>query len=266
MTTWRRTRSYRLTGIVLRRRDHGEADRLITLLSPDQGKITLRAPGARKVTSRKAGHLDLFTHVRLQVARARTWDIITQAETLHAFPHIRESLKRTGHAYFVAELILHIAPEGQGDTKLFDLALTTLHHLNTASNLLLVSRWFEAHLLRLAGFQPQLYVCVACHAPIVGVETVYWHPTGGGVVCEQCAAQHASLRPLPARVLKFMRYLQTHTFEQACTLTVPVDLLREVESYTLPYLQTVLERNLRSVAFLERLRRQLNGPSSPPDT
>ncbi len=255
--TARRQRSYRLTGIVLHRRDQGEADRLITLITPNQGKVVLLAKGARKVTSRKAGHLELFTHVRLQVAKARTWDLITQAETLHAYPRIRESLRRTGHAYYMAELLLRLAPEGEADTALFDLALETLAYLNSSNNLLIVSRWFEAHLLRIVGFQPQLYVCPACGETLDLNVTNYWAPTAGGALCPRCGEGREEALPLPPRLLKLMRYLQVHTFERARTLPVRPELLRELETYMHGYLRAVLERDLRSVAFIRRLRQEM---------
>lgn len=253
----RRYRSYRLTGLVLHRRDQGEADRLITLLTPDQGKVVLLAKGARKITSRKAGHLELFTHVRLQVAQARTWDLITQAETVRAFPHIRASLRRTSHAFYLAELLTRLAPEGEGDPPLFDLALETLDYLDTADNLLLVSRWFEAHLLRIVGFQPQLYVCPTCREMLSLEVTNFWVATEGGVLCPRCGEGRKNGLPLPPRLLKVMRYLQAHTYAQARTLPVRPALLRELETYMHSYLRTVLERDLRSVAFIRRLRQEL---------
>ncbi len=259
----RRLRTYRLTGLVLHHRDQGEADRLITLLTPDRGKVVLLAKGARKIPSRKAGHLERFTHVRVQAARGRTWDIITQADTVQTFPRIRTSLKRTAHAYYVSELLLLFAAEEQADRPLFDLALETFHHLNTADNLLLVSRWFEAHVLRVVGYQPQLYVCAACNAPLDLNATVHWHPPSGGVLCATCAAARGVRRALSPAAWKLMRYLQTHTFAHASTLPVRPELLREVETYMLDYLQTVLERELRSVAFLRRLRRELGDREGP---
>lgn len=255
----RRLRSYRLTGIVLHRRDYGEADRLVTLLSPDRGKVVLLAKGARKITSRKAGHLELFTHVRLQVAQARTWDIITQAEALHNYPRLRESLPRMAHAYYMAELVLHFAPQDQADPPLFDLALETLAYLNGSDNLLLVSRWFEAHLLRIAGFQPQLYVCIACHKPLSAGEVNYWAPLEGGVLCPECrnARDGKALMPLPPRLLKLMRYLQVHTFAQARTLPVSPETWRELETYMQGYLRVVLERDIQAIRFIRRLRQEV---------
>lgn len=252
----RRQRSYRQTGIVLQRRNLGEADRLVTLLTPDRGKVVLLAKGARKVTSRKAGHLELFTHVRVQVARARTWDIITQAETLHHYPHMRASLPRMAHAYYMAELLLHFAPEEQSDRPLFDLALETLAHLNSSDNLLVVSRWFEAHLLRVTGFQPQLYVCPVCGDPL-SVEVVnVWAPAEGGALCPRCGEGRKHTMPLPPRLLKLMRYLQVHTFAHARTLPVRAEVWRELEMYMLGYLRVILERDIRATAFIQRLRQE----------
>ncbi len=252
----RRQRSYRLTGIVLHRRDQGEADRLITLLTPNQGRVTLIAKGARKITSRKAGHLELFTHVRVQVAQARTWHIITQAETLHSYPRLRASLPRMAHAYYMAELLLHFAPEGEADTPLFDLALETLAYLNGSDNLLLVSRWFEAHLLRITGFQPQLYVCTGCRAPLSLDVTNYWVPVEGGVQCPRCGEAKRHAMPLPPRLLKLMRYLQVHTLAEARTLPVTPETWRELEAYVQGYLRVILERDIHALAFIRRLRQE----------
>ncbi len=253
----RRQRSYRLTGLVIRRRDQGEADRLITLLTPTRGKVVLIAKGARKITSRKAGHLELFTHVRVQVAKARTWDIITQAETLHAYPRIRENLRRTGHAYYVAELLGHFAPEGEADRPLFDLALETFAYLNSSDNLLIVSRWFEAHILRITGFQPQLYICPLCGTPLRVDVTNYWVPEEGGALCPTCGATKKGSRALPPRILKMMRFLQTATFERARSLPWRSDILLDLEEFMHAYLRHVLEQDIRALTFIRRLRQEL---------
>jgi len=253
----RRLRTYRITGIILHRRDQGEADRLVTLLTPDRGKITLLAKGARKITSRKGGHLELFTHVRLQVAKARTWDIITQAEAVEVFPHLRANLRRMAHAYYMAELVLRLSPEEQGDVPLFDLALETLGYLDREPNLLLVSRWFEAHLLRITGFQPQLYLCAACGETLDVSLTNYWAPVLGGAVCPQCGKGRKDVRPLSPGVLKLMRYFQTHAYQDVRNLPVRPEVLRELETYIQAYLRVVVEGELRSLAFIHRLRQEL---------
>ena len=77
-------RLYRTEAIVLRRADLGEADRLLTIFTPERGKLRVVAKGARKVGSRKGGHVELFTRSNLLIAKARELDIVSQAETVEA--------------------------------------------------------------------------------------------------------------------------------------------------------------------------------------
>lgn len=89
-----RPRVYSTEAIVLRRDDYGEADRLLTLLTPRSGKMRVMAKGARKTSSRKAGHVELFTRVTLMLARGRLFDIVTQAEAIETHRALREDLQR----------------------------------------------------------------------------------------------------------------------------------------------------------------------------
>ena len=78
-------RSLRVDAVVLRHSDYGEADRLLTLYTRQRGKMRVVAKGARKIASRKAGHIEPFTHVKLQLAAAREMFILTQADTIDAY-------------------------------------------------------------------------------------------------------------------------------------------------------------------------------------
>ncbi|MBI4630353.1 MAG: DNA repair protein RecO [Chloroflexi bacterium] len=89
-----RERTFRTEAIVLRRKDFGEADRILTLFTPELGKIRAVAKGIRKPASRKAGHLELYTRSRLLVAKGRDMDIVTQAETVESYRPLREDLLR----------------------------------------------------------------------------------------------------------------------------------------------------------------------------
>src|SRR3990172_13347205 len=87
-----RGRLYRTEAVILRRQDLGETDRLLTLFSPAQGKLRVVAKGVRRPGSRKAGHLEPFSRVDLLLARGRELDVITQAEAVSLYPHLREDL------------------------------------------------------------------------------------------------------------------------------------------------------------------------------
>ena len=125
----RRQRSLRLEAVVLKHSDWGEADRLVWLFSREQGKLRAIAKGARKPRSRKAGHLEPFTRVSLQVARGRDLPIITQAETLEAYLPLRDDLLRTTYAAYAVELLDRFTYEEGEHQGLYRLLTETLDRL-----------------------------------------------------------------------------------------------------------------------------------------
>src|SRR5574341_1725093 len=98
-------RSIRVEAVVLRHSDYGEADRLLTLYTRQLGKTRALVKGARKVRSRKAGHLEPFTYVKLQLAKGRDLFIVTQADAIQTYLPVREDLILTGEASYVLELL-----------------------------------------------------------------------------------------------------------------------------------------------------------------
>jgi DNA repair protein RecO (recombination protein O) len=260
--TQRRERLYRTEAVILRRRDIGEADRLLTLYTPTRGKLNAIAKGARKPTSRKGGHLELFIHSELLIARGQSLDIVTQAQTLTAFRALREDLERMTYAHYAVELLDRFTSEGVENRAAFELLVATLQRLCETTDLLLTTRFYELRLLALEGYQPQLFRCLNCGSVIQPVVN-YFHPEQGGVLCPRCGQERDSpnettrfIRPIPVNALKVLRYLQTHDY-QACTrLRLTPDTHRDMETIMIHYITYILERNLKSVEFLHRLRQE----------
>jgi DNA repair protein RecO (recombination protein O) len=240
---------------VLRRRDFGEADRLITVLTPGMGKLRLVAKGVRRPTSRKAGHLELFTLVQLLVARGRNLDIVSQAETMETFLPLREDLMRAGHTYYAAELMDRFAQEGLENQELFALFRETLGRLAASPNLSLTSRHFELHLLRVVGYQPQLFRCVRCTTELEPVDN-WFAPGEGGACCPRCGEGQRGMVVMTLPALKVLRFLQTRPYETIINLQLSTRVMTEVDELLRQYLEYHLERRLESVAFLRQLRAQ----------
>ena len=146
------TRSYKLQAIILKRINFSEADRLITAFSYKYGKLKLIAKGVRRLTSRKKGHLELFTLTKLQVAKTKGIDIITEAETIKNFPNLRKNLNRVRIAYLLVELIDKLTAEQQEHDEVFKLLLDSLTTLNSKSAPKDFILNFESQLLTLLGF------------------------------------------------------------------------------------------------------------------
>ena len=121
-----RQRLYRTHAVVLRRRDYGDADRILTIFTPSLGKLEVIAKGIRKTTSRKAGHLELFTHTSLLLAQARTWDIISEAVTVESYRKIRNDLEKISRASYVCELVDCFTRADDENEPLWDLMLLVL--------------------------------------------------------------------------------------------------------------------------------------------
>jgi len=255
-----RHRLYRTEAIVLRRSDLGEADRLLTLLTPDRGKLRVIAKGVRKIASRKGGHVELFNRVKLLIAKGRgEFDIVSQAETVEPSRALREDLLRSTYAHYAAELVERFAEEGNAQPELFDLLTDTLGWFSIASDLPLAARYFELRLLTLAGFQPQVFNCVGggeLLQEIADDEVYGWSPGEGGALCPRHAADRNDAGRLTLNALKVLRHAMRSDYHAFAGLQVRESVSREIEQAMQRYLTYVLERKLKSVEFINVLRRE----------
>ncbi|MEA3337780.1 MAG: DNA repair protein RecO [Chloroflexota bacterium] len=255
----RRQRLYRTEAIVLKRRDYGEADRILTLFTPEYGKLVVLGKGIRKTKSRKAGHLESLIHSNLLIARGRTWDLVTQADTIESFSALRNDLLRTSYAFYVAELLDAFTQEQDAHPSLFELLRRTLGRLaaGTVDQLPLAARFYELHLLALAGYQPQLFYCATCQERLEPI-TNFFSSAAGGVLCPQHGEGQAGAEPLSLPVFKALRFLQTRDWETVARLKLSQSGRNDIERLLQSYIVYQLERNLRSVGFMRILRDHLN--------
>ncbi len=256
-----RGRLYALEGIILARRDYGEADRVIVVLTAE-GCVDLLAKGVRKPRSRKAGHLELFNRTRLLVSRvASSWDIISQAEVVAVRRKLRADFRRATYAHYVAELVLRFFG-AEAEPTLYRLVDDLLRRLDeeTASLSLLV-RWYEHRLLDLAGFRPEWQRCVGeragkpCLAPLrpspedrqpYGV-----NPERGGALCPVCAAAQRNVMPVSAGALSWLQALQRHPYEALRALPLPPGRERELARVMEHYITFHLERRPAALRMLD---------------
>src|SRR5512146_3485353 len=194
--------SFRVEAVILRHSDYGEADRLLTLYTAQLGKTRALVKGARKITSRKAGHLEPFTHVKLQLAKARDIPLVTQADTIEAFLPLRENLVLTSQASYVIELLDRLTYEdGSENPSIFRLLVETLSRLASKADPWIVTRYYEMRLLDYLGFRPQLFECANCRREILP-EDQFFSFSAGGVICPNCGRGLPRLLPISVDTLK----------------------------------------------------------------
>lgn len=247
-----RARVFSTEAIPIRRMDFGEADRIITALTPRDGKLRLLAKGVRRPTSRMAGHLEPFTHTRIRVARGRDLDLVTEASTIEPFRAVREDLTRAVHAFHWAELVDGFLPDGEAQADVFGLLRSALVALENRDDVAeLVSRHFELHLLSVLGYRPELTACVSCRAEIRPVPNGY-SASMGGVLCANCAPAHPGTTSVSVDALKLFRFLQRTPFGIDLSLKAPRGVLQEGEELLRRHLEWVLERRLRAADFIRQ--------------
>lgn len=153
-------RTFRAEGIIIKRNNTGETDRILTFFSKNYGKIQVRAPGVRKITSRRSPHIELLNLSLLNLYRSSrsSLSIVTEAQTLEDFSDVKKSLEKIGVAFYICELINSFCPENQENKNIFFLLKNTLLSLDSSFNISYIIDNFEKELLELLGFMPKSFL------------------------------------------------------------------------------------------------------------
>ncbi len=147
-------RTYKIEGIVLKRRNLGEADRVLTVLSRDSGKISIKAPGVRRIPSRRSSHVELLNHSQFTLYSGdKTFmPIVTEAQTLEDFSGVKNNLQKIGYAYYICELINGLCADNQENRSVFYHLKSTLSELAQSLDCASLIKRFEKNLLKELGF------------------------------------------------------------------------------------------------------------------
>jgi DNA repair protein RecO (recombination protein O) len=244
----RRVRLYRVSAIVIRQRNLGEADRILTLYTRERGKVSAVAKGVRRSRSKLAGSLQLFSLAEVQLAAGRSLEVATQARSLDSFYNLRRDLTCYAHASYTAELLDALTDEGLPDEILFDLLSATIRALDCGADPDTIVRGFELHLLDRLGYGPELDECVSCSAPVRSGAHGF-SITQGGVLCLRCIPSLGGA-PLSAAGLRALRDLARLPCEELAGRRLSAPVRKELARLLRAFVDFRLERPLRSAVFL----------------
>jgi DNA repair protein RecO (recombination protein O) len=180
----------KLSAVVLRVVDYGESDRVVTLFTREQGKLSAFARGARASRRRFGGALEPFTHLVAE-ARSRSGSDLLGLESVaveRGFGGIRTDLARIACAGYAVELTREVLRDREPHEELFDLLVAYLGLLDGGPAHPTALRAFELGALRAVGFMPRLDACARCGGPLTpGPRGFRFDPGQGGLLCGACA-------------------------------------------------------------------------------
>ncbi len=246
---------YQTGAIVLKQSKIGEADRIVTIYTPGLGKLRAIAKGACRPGSKLGGNVEPLTYSSMMLAKGRNLDIITQSQTIEAFPALKKDLWHMACGLYTLELVDSSTLENSENSPLFDLLLNTLRRLCQSENDKTVVRYFELHLLHHLGYRPQLRRCVNCNSRVNPV-TNFFSYSQGGILCPNCSRKEPACRPLSVDALKVLRLWQGCDYPTASRVKTSAGLSLELEQAMQGYMSYLLQRELKSMAWLEELEKK----------
>ncbi len=255
---------------MLRTFDFGESDRIVHLLTPSDGRLTAIAKGARRSVRRFAGTLDVFHHLRVQVAPRRrpgAMARLEQARLLGWHPALRRDPRRFALACYLLELLDRLAPEDAGGreaARLFTFARGSLALLETAAPDRRLRVLLELCALDRIGLRPELVRCVRCGRDATRPEgrdatraggpagsAVQFHVAEGGPVCGSCAVRLNGLLPVRRGTLRALEQGLRLDLGRLERLVLPAPALVEAAALLQRFQRFHLGLELRSEPVLE---------------
>ncbi|MEI6040335.1 MAG: DNA repair protein RecO [Candidatus Berkelbacteria bacterium] len=237
---------YKTKGIILKRTNLGEADRIVTIFTQKFGKIKVVAKGVRKTLSKMAGHLEPFCLTNFQIVEGRNLDTITGATVEKCFFGLRSDLEKTNACFYMAEIVDKMVEESVVHEEIFELLDLTFSHADELISPLLIS-YFEINFLAEMGFKPELYECVSCQTKIESGENNFDF-NHGGLVCGSCGTG----RSISDKAIKMIRLFLDHDFSKIKKIQVTPDLISEIQIVTSYYLKNIHQKDMKSEKYLTR--------------
>ncbi|HEX8965805.1 MAG TPA: DNA repair protein RecO [Patescibacteria group bacterium] len=145
-------RTFKTTGIVIKRKNVGEADRILTIYTKDQGKLQVKAKGVRKITSKRASHIEPLNIAVMTLYKGEGMHVLTEVESINSHSSIKNNLSRVAMAYHICELIDSLCPENQEQPEIYDLLVQMLSDLENKERIGEAIHTFEISLLTVLGF------------------------------------------------------------------------------------------------------------------
>lgn len=242
-----------IQGLVLRVTNYNDSDALLTVLSRDHGKLTVKARGLRRKNSPLIAPCQLLAFCEFTLFEYRGMYTINEAHTIELFQSLRKDLSRLSLGTYFAQVAEIVSQEDSPDSELLSLTLNSLYALSAFNaSEAKVKAVFEFRCACLAGYMPDLFGCCQCGAP----EPDRFDISQGRLECASCrCADSAGIRmPVNSGMLAAMRYICACEPKRIFGFAASDQTLTALSQISESYLSTQLERGFSALDFYKALQ------------
>jgi DNA repair protein RecO (recombination protein O) len=239
--------------IIMRIREFGESDLIVTFFTPERGKLKGVARGGRKSRKRFANCLDLFCHAKLEYEEKRKSDLhsLNSCKLIHAFPGLRSDFTSLALASYLVELTDILFPQDVVAPEMFGLLCRGLFSLDGGMRPDLLRIGFESFAIALGGYKIDLDRCCGCGRSYTGAGTAVFVPEKGCIACLKCEKVSRVSPPLDPEAVRALRLLQCGPWQDADPMLLTDDLIGQIKTVLKQHIEYRVGKRLGSAKFLE---------------
>ena len=238
------------TGLVLRQVKVGEADQILTLLTPDLGVVSASAKGSLRLKNKLFSASGLFCYSEFSLTSGRPHYFVDSAQVKKVFHGISESVEGMCLATYMAEIVLSLSPAPPEADAQLRLLLNSLYMIGQKKMpLRQLKAIYELRAMSMAGYQPDLLACAECGRYDGG--EFYFDPVEGNLLCAECADKARHIPNLDTGALYALRHICLAEDRKLFSFTLAPASLKNLSRVSEQYVLAHLEHGLKSLDFLK---------------
>ncbi|UTR17070.1 DNA repair protein RecO [Salipaludibacillus sp. LMS25] len=243
---------HKTEGIVIRTTDYGETNKIITILSRENGKIAVMARGAKRPKSRFASSTQLFIYGTFIYQKSQKMGSLSQSDIIDSFKEVRNDLMLTAYGAYIVELIDKFTDDNEKNPYLFELLYQLLHHLNERADGEILIRILEIKMLAFSGSSPTLHECAHCgRTDLPFVFSLRF----GGALCKACSHEDRYHLPTSPSVMKLLKLFQQINPSRIGKISVKTDNKKQLKEILELYYKEYVGVHLKSKRFLDQMEK-----------
>jgi DNA repair protein RecO (recombination protein O) len=239
--------------IIMRVKEFGESDLLVTFFTPHKGQLKGVAKGARRSRKRFVNALDICSLVNLEFGLKKEGRLylVNSGKLIRAYPVLRSDFGALSKASFMIELTEVLFPVGVADPRMFQLLKDGFEAMAEGHSVDFVSLLFEARAMALGGYRINLEECAACGRNYKGEGTAVFNREKGTISCLKCHQPSALSPRMEPESVKALNTMQAQPIAQSKNLSFPEEALAEIKAVLNLHREYRLEKKLKTAKYIE---------------